>query len=177
MNVYEAIQQRREITRFDEKKISADILEKLLDAAYLAPSGNNLPSREFILVTHRPSLDHLSQATPYVNWLTSSQAAIVVTGLPEVSKYWIQDASIACGYIWLGAVELGVGLAFGAIHHTQDSQESDRRESYVRNALSIPADRQVLAILGLGYPKEPPAPKDMYSRERVVYYNRFKETE
>ncbi|MEW9668046.1 nitroreductase family protein [Ammoniphilus sp. 3BR4] len=177
MNVHEAICLRREITNFDEKKISAELIEELLDAAYLSPSGNNLPSREFILVSDREALDHLSKATPYVSWLNRAQAAIVVTGLPDVSKYWIQDASIACGYIWLRAVELGIGLAFGAIHHTQDPQESDKRESYVRSALHIPSDRQVLAILGLGYPKENPASKDMYPREKVIFYHSFGETE
>ncbi|RXT02337.1 nitroreductase [Ammoniphilus sp. CFH 90114] len=91
----------------------------------------------------------------------------------DIKKYWIQDASIACGYIWLGAVELGVGVAFGAVHHTQDPEESERRETFVRNALSIPAARHVLAILGLGYPKENPAPKKMYPRENVVFYDRF----
>ncbi|BCJ88202.1 nitroreductase family protein [Effusibacillus dendaii] len=176
MNIFEAVRNRREITSFEEKKISFDILEKLLDVAYLSPAGNNLPSREFLLITGRDALDHLSKTTPYVSWLTGAQAAIVVTGLPEVSKYWIQDASIACGYIWLAAVELGLGAAFGAVHHTQDAEESERRETFVRSALSIPDDRRILAILGFGYSKQNPVPKQMYPRETVVFYDKFGKT-
>lgn len=41
MNVFEAIQNRREITNFLDQKIQDDVLEKVVDAAYLAPSGNN----------------------------------------------------------------------------------------------------------------------------------------
>ena len=168
MNVFEAISQRREITSFLDKKIPQADLETLLDAGYLAPSGNNLPSREFILVTARDKLDQLANATPFMPWLKQAQAGIVVTGRPDVSKYWLQDASIACGFIWLQAVELGLGAAFGAVYHSQDKEESKRRENFVRKELSIPSDRVVVAILGFGYPKEFPEKKKLLPREEIV---------
>jgi nitroreductase len=148
-------------------------LEQLLEAAYLAPAGNNLPSREFILIKKQEMLQHLAQATPYVPWLTEAAAAIVITGCPKVSKYWLQDASIASGFIWLSATELGLGAAFGAIYHAEDETESRKREDYVREALVIPSDRRVVAILGLGYPKEEPPAKQLVSRESVISYDMF----
>lgn len=175
MNIFEAIQKRREITHYLQKPISAEELEQILNSAYLAPAGNNLPSREFILVTERNSLQHLSQATPFVPWLSKAAAAIVITGRPDVSKYWLQDSSIASGFVWLSAVELGIGAAFGAIYHSEDKDESERRENYVREHLHIPSDRRVVAILGLGYPEKEPPAKTLLPRESIIHYGQFDE--
>lgn len=173
MNVFEAIEKRREVTHFTDQKIHDDTLERLLNAGYLAPSGNNLPSREFILVTEPAMLVDLEQTTPFMPWLKEAAAAIAVTGRPDISKYWVQDASIACAHIWLAATECGIGTGFGAVYHAQDQQESERREQHVRNLLQIPSDRRVLAILGLGYPSQEPKPKKLLPREEIVYYGRF----
>lgn len=140
-----------------------------MDAAHLSPSGNNLPSREFILVTDRDKLGRLSQSTPFVPWLESAAVAFTVTGRTDVSKYWLQDASIACGFIWLTAVELGLGAAFGEIYHAEDAEESARRENIVRKTMLIPDDRRVVAILGLGYPEKQPPPK----KPMFIHYGQF----
>lgn len=173
MNVKEAIEKRREITNFLDKEIPKDILENVLDAAYKAPAGNNLLSREFILVTKRENLDLLSSSTPFVPWLKKAKAAIVVTGRPDISKYWVQDGSIASGYLWLAAVENGLGAAFGAIYHATDEQESEKRESYVKKTLQVPDDRRILSIIGFGYPDQNLKPKKMLPRDSVVYYETF----
>lgn len=173
MSVFESIKKRREIVHFLDQSISSQALEQLVEAAHLSPTGNNLPSREFILIKKRDMLQHLANATPYVPWLAEAAAAIVITGCPKISKYWLQDASISSAFIWLSATELGLGAAFGAIYHAEDPSESQKREDYVRDALSIPSDRRVVAILGLGYPKEEPKAKQLVPRESVIYYEKF----
>lgn len=173
MDVFDAIRTRREITTYKEEPIPGDVLEKLADAGYYAPSGNNLPSKNLIVVTKRETLDALAETTPYMKWLKEAQAAIVVSGIPNVSKYWLQDASIACGFIWLEAVEQGLGAAFGAVYHAEDEQESRKRENHVRKWLNIPENHRVVAALGLGYPDQELAPKKHLPRENIVYYNSY----
>lgn len=148
-------------------------MEQLIEAAYLSPSGNNLLSREFIVVQDRGMLDHLQETTPYMKWLATAQAAIVVTGRQDVSKYWLQDASIACAFIWLAATELELGVGFGAVYHSEDQEESTKRETYVQNALHIPNDRRIVAILGLGYPAENPKEKKLLSKNETIFYEKF----
>lgn len=131
-----------------------------MDAGYYAPSGNNLPSKSLIVVRNRSTLDSLAATTPYMKWLKEAQAAIVVTGKPQTSKYWLQDASIACAFIWLEAVEVGLGAAFGAVYHSEDENESIDRENHVRKLLSIPEEHRIVAILGMGYPQEALKPKN-----------------
>lgn len=174
LSILETIQSRREITQFKNEKLSEEVLSKIVDAGYYAPTGNHLQSREFIVVTDREMLDHLEKATPFMKWMKTAQAAIVITGRADVSKYWLQDASIAAAFIWLTATELNVGLGFGAIYHSEDHEESEKRESYVRKALHIPADRQIVAILGLGYADEKPKEKKHHTREEIIHYGAFK---
>lgn len=174
MNVLEAIQNRREITNFKDKPIPEDLLEALTDSAYLSPSGNNLLSREFILVTEREALVHLAHTTPYMPWLAQAASAIVIIGRPSISKYWLQDSSIASGYIWLTAVDLGLGAAFGAVYHAEDEVESKKRESYVRKALSIPDEHRVVAIVGFGYIAKEPKPKTLPSKSEVVHHEKYR---
>jgi len=175
MDVLSAIRRRREITRFQPNPIEGQLLENVLEAAYLSPTGNHLPSREFIAVTDKSMLTHLSQTTPYMPWLKEAAAGIVVTGRPNVSKYWLHDASIACGYIWRAAVAVGLGAAFGAVYHAEDAVESARRENFVRQALALPGDRRIVAIMGLGHPAQTPAPKTPMPREEIIYYERFRD--
>lgn len=175
MSVLDIIRSRREITSFENKEIPKELLENIVDAAYYSPSGNNLNSREFILVKNRQTLDYLEKTTPFMKWLSTAQAAVVVTGRPNISKYWLQDASIACGYMWLTATDLGLGVGFGAVYHSEDQEESDRRENHVRKELSIPADRRVVAILGFGYPAEKPKEKKLLNRSETVFIDKFRQ--
>ncbi|WP_160725635.1 nitroreductase family protein [Bacillus sp. USDA818B3_A] len=174
MDVLKAIQTRREITSFTDKQVPNNILESILEAGYLAPTGNNLPSRELVLVTNKEMIETLEKTTPYMKWLLESSAAIVITGRPDVSKYWIQDGSIASSFMWLRATELEVGVGFGAVYNFEDEKESFKREEWVRNALNFPEDRRILAILGIGYPENKPKDKKLPSREEIIYYESFK---
>ena len=176
MDVLSAIEKRREITRFRPDPIPPEMLDSLIQSLYLAPSGNNLPSREFIVVTSKEMLRALTPTTPYMKWLEEAAAAVVITGSPETSKYWLQDASIAGGYAWLAAVSLGLGAAWGAVYHSEDAEESFRRENTVRRLLGIPDAHRVVAILGFGFPAADPPAKEMYPRERVVHWETFSGT-
>ncbi|WP_226669579.1 nitroreductase family protein [Metabacillus litoralis] len=173
MDFKDVVNKRREITSFLDREISSEVMEEIVNQAILSPTGNNLPSREFIVVKKRETLDQLSNTTPYVKWLQEAQSAIIITGNPNVSKYWLQDASIASSFIWLAAVNEGVGCAFGAIFNITDEIESEQREQFVRTVLNIPQDRKVVAILGLGYQKEEPNKKEIHPKETIVHYDTF----
>lgn len=75
--------------------------------------------------------------------------------------------------MWLAAVEQGLGMAFGAVYHAQDPEESFRREEYVRRLLGIPGDRRVTAILGIGRPAAEPAEKESHPKHRVIFGEAF----
>jgi nitroreductase len=174
MNVISAITRRREITKFKAYLIPNELFENLEHALYLSPSGNNLPSREFVMITNRQMLLQLSSTTPYMKWLDHAAAGVVIVGNERISKYWLQDASIAGGYLWLAATSLELGAAWGAVYHAEDIEESTKRENYVRGLLQIPDSLRVVAIIGLGYPDVEPLPKQMYPLETVFHRETYK---
>lgn len=173
MDVLTAIEKRREITAFKPDPIPDAVLDQLIRSLYLAPSGNNLPSREFIAVTDKETLKALTPTTPFMKWLEHAAAAVVIISDPAVSKYWLQDASIAGSFAWLAAVSLGLGAAWGAVYHSEDAEESKRREDHARAVLGIPDSYRVVAILGFGYPAAEPPAKEMYPLERVLHKGSF----
>ncbi|WP_058306580.1 nitroreductase family protein [Gracilibacillus massiliensis] len=173
MDVLEAIKNRREITKYQDRIIEKDVLESVVDATYFAPTGNNLPSKDIIVVTEKEKLVALKDTTPFMPWIVDAKAAVVITGRPDISKYWLQDSSIASGYCWLEAVNQGLCGAFGAIYHAEDAEESERREGHARDVLNIPNDRRVVAIIGLGYPAETKPPKKHIPKEEIVHYQSF----
>jgi len=173
MEVMSAIDARREITKFKPDPIPQEVLDTLIRSLYLAPSGNNLPSREYIVVENKEMLRALTPTTPYMPWLADAAAGVVIVANPVESKYWLQDASIASGFVWLAAVSLGLGAAWGAVYHSEDAEESKRREDHVRGLLGVPESYRVLAILGFGYPDEVPPAKSKYALERVLHREMF----
>lgn len=90
-----------------------------------------------------------------------------------MTKYWIQDASISLGFMWLRATEFGVGAGFGAVYHHEDANESAKREEWVRQALKLPEDRRIVAILGLGYAKNQPAAKTLPPKDEIIFRERI----
>ena len=173
MKVIEAIERRREITRFRPEPIPEETIQTLLHALHLAPSGNNSISREFVIVRDRSRLDALSNTTPYMAWLREAALGVVIVADPQVSKYWLQDATLAGGFLWLAAVEQGLGMAWGAVYHSEDVAESARRENYARGLLAIPALKRVVAILGVGYPAIEPAPKKLHPKSAVLHLESY----
>ncbi|WP_411843326.1 nitroreductase family protein [Salinicoccus sp. HZC-1] len=176
MNVHKAIENRRKITSFSSQKIDPEKLDRIVKSGYMAPAGNNLPSREFVVITDTEVLKEMSEATPFMKWLAGSQAGIVVTGRPDVSKYWLQDALIASGFLRLASTEEDLGAAFGAIYHSEDEVEPEKRESHVRKLADIPIDRRIVAVVGLGQVDENPKPKDHLPFEEMVHYVKFKDS-
>ncbi|MBU6410704.1 MAG: nitroreductase family protein [Verrucomicrobia bacterium] len=173
MKVIEAIERRREITRFRPKPIPEETFQALLHALHLAPAGNNALSRESVVVRERGRLDALANTTPYMAWLREAALGVVIVANPTVSKYWLQDATLAGGFLWLAAVEQGLGMAWGAVYHSEDVAESERRENYARGLLAIPAIKRVVAILGIGYPAIEPMPKKLHPKNAVFHFETY----
>lgn len=173
MDVLEAIKKRREIVKYEDRDIEKEVLEAVVEATYYAPTGNNLPSKDIVVITNKDTLVSLKDTTPFMPWIEEANAAVVITGRPDISKYWLQDSSIASGYCWLEAVNQGLGAAFGAVYHADDAVESERRENHARTILNIPEDRRIVAIIGLGYPAETKPPKKHIPKDEMIHYEKF----
>ncbi|MFO7986876.1 MAG: nitroreductase family protein [Desulfatiglandaceae bacterium] len=65
MELMDIIRQRRSIRKFTTDPVSDQVIDALLEAARLAPSGSNLQPWRFIVVKSEETKEKLNEVTPY----------------------------------------------------------------------------------------------------------------
>ncbi len=144
MDVFEAIQARRSIRRYQDKPVSRETLTKLLEAARVAPSAYNFQPWHFIVVTDAEKRRELSKGT-FAKFLADAPAVIVACGDAEASPDWYAvDASLAIENLILAAT--GEGLATCCV--------GSFTEEDIKKAVGIPENLSVIVLVSVGYPKK-----------------------
>ena len=162
MSVFDTIKDRRSIRVYKGERIPKDKLEKLLEAARLAPSAANRQNWKFIVVENEQIKNQL--VTACNNQAFVGTASHVIAGIGDSSQKWHQvDLAIALEHIVLEAVELGLGTCWiGAFN-----------EDEVKKILKIPQDKKVVALLTVGVPAESPSARPRKALEEIVAYNEY----
>lgn len=159
MDVFESIKIRRSIRRFSGRKIEKDKLERILEAARLAPSSSNRQAWHFIVVDD-PELkklipEHLPIGSKrFVSWIKDAPVIIVglyykaithiIGGMFGRDNHLI-DLSIAMTQMALTATEMDIGTCFIGWFN----------EKYLKKILKVPAKYQIGLLLVMGYPERP----------------------
>ena len=144
MDVFEAIKLRRSVRAYRDKPVEKEKIQKLLEAARLAPSAKNRQEWRFIVVTDKRTREHLVDACKGQKFV--GEAPLIIVGLadPSVSRWYKVDLGISMEHIVLQATELGLGTCWiGAFY-----------EDKVKEILNIPENKEVVALLTVGYPRE-----------------------
>jgi nitroreductase len=163
MSVFDAIKDRRSIRTYKDEDIPKDRLDKLMEAARLAPSAGNRQIWKFIVVENEQIKKQL--VTACNNQAFVGTASLVIAGIGDSDQKWHQvDLAIALEHIVLEAVELGLGSCWiGAFN-----------EEEVKRILKIPQDKKVVALLTVGIPDESPAARPRKAQEEIVAFNEYK---
>lgn len=173
MDVIEAIRTRRSTKSFSATPVPAQMLSDLVDAASYSPSGVNKNPWHFVLITEHSTLERLSQAQPHCHWLASAQAGIALVVDPSYSRYWLEDCCVAAYSIWLAATGLGLGVAWGAMYQSDNAEESERRQGFVREILSVPDGLNIPMVLAIGYPQGTPPERKRPATEEIIHWERY----
>jgi nitroreductase len=168
------IRERRSIRKFTDKKIEAEKIEILKEAALRPPSSMGSNPWEFVFVTDRQLLAKLAKAKPHgAGFLADARVGIVVCADPEKSGVWIEDASIAAIYIHLAAASLGLGSCWIQIRERMHDDMTSA-EAYIAEVLNMPSNFKVEAMIGIGYPGEQKAPhKREALQDEKIFLNRY----
>jgi nitroreductase len=177
----ESIKHRRSVRKFQEKPIEEEKLLEILEAARLAPSGNNKQPWVFIVIKNEENRKKVAQVTGEQLWIASAPVVIVAVAdlsarsdrfegqyLDEESpqfdlKRSIRDTAIAVEHILLEADNQGLGTCWcGAF-----------RQKTIRPVLNIPDDKFVLAVIPLGYADEAPKARPRKDLETILCYERW----
>ena len=160
MDTYKAICTRRTIRLYQQKKISSDLLERILNAARLAPSGANRQPLEFIVVTKDENRAKLFEQLAWAGYVKPKRnppedkrpvAYVIVLIKSKTQVSGLADAAAAIENMILTAWNEGVGSCWiGSVN----------REN-VRKLFDIPEEYQINDVLALGYPAESPVMEEM----------------
>ncbi|MDD5454996.1 MAG: nitroreductase family protein [Candidatus Ratteibacteria bacterium] len=169
MNVYEAINKRRSVRAYKNKPIPEDILNKILEAARLAPTAKNRQQFKLIVVTNPETIKKLVEVANNQQFVGEASAVIAAVGLTPNDKMRCGiptdpiDVAIAIDHITLAAVEEGLGTCWiGSFFQDKACQ-----------LLGIPSSYKVVELLTLGYPADSPRPKTRKSLNEIICYEKF----
>ena len=173
MDVFEAIKGRRSVREFESTPIKEADLQKILDAARLAPSAGNCQPLELIVVKDRAQKERLVRAALGQSFIAEAPVAIVVcANVPRTSRrygrrgeelYCIQDTAAATQNIHLAAYALGYATCWiGAF----DEDEAAK-------VIKAPAGIRPVAIVPIGRPAEKPSAPQRMPLSKIVREDSF----
>ncbi|MBI4282969.1 MAG: nitroreductase family protein [Chloroflexi bacterium] len=173
MDTIEALRNRRSVKSYLAKPVPRETLQALVDLARLSPSGSNKNSWRFIAITQNETLARLSQTHGACKWLNAAPAGIAIVVDPASTRYWLEDCSVAAYSIWLAATAQGMGAAWAAMYQSDNPDETQRRQQFVREILSVPDNLLVPMVLAIGYPESQPAAKKRPELKEIIYWDRY----
>lgn len=152
---------RCSIRSYTGKKVEPEKLEKILEAAHVAPTAANLQPVHLIAVQSEEGLAKIGKATD----IYGAPLAIIVCA--DHDKAWVRpfdrkqtgdiDASILTDHMMLQATELGLGTVW-VCYFDPD---------VLRKQFDLPANLEPVNILAVGYANEKSADPERHSRARI----------
>jgi len=166
MEFMELIKRRYSVRAYKSTPVEEEKLQKVLEAAVLAPTAaNRQPFRLIVLRTAGREAE-LKKIYPR-DWFV--QAPIVVCACAVKGEAWVRrdgknyadvDTTIALDHLILAARELELGTCWIAAFDP----------AAARDVLKLPAELEPLAFTPLGYPADEWRPKKRRSASELVQY-------
>ncbi len=144
METFEAVRTVLAVRSYTDQPVPPEIVQKIVESAHLTASSSNRQPWHFIVVQDRETLRQLGAALangPYIADAPLAIAVVIDRTPPAVS-----DGSRAVQSMLLTAWSEGVGGNWVGSVGLNDG---------ARPVLGVPEDRDILAILPIGYPTNP----------------------
>lgn len=168
MELKEAIYTRRSVRVFQDKPVSKEIIEELIDAAQQAPSACDRQAWKFIIINDPEVRKKLFEAG---SGGAIKNAPIIILVLynnqTDNLEHWdhVQSAAAAIQNLLLTAHDKGLGACW--ICHLPTKAQ-------IRNLFQIPHNYDPIAAVVLGYPAQKPLPRPrLHKASELISYNKF----
>ena len=151
MDTWDAIRTRRNVRRFEDRPIPAEHLDRIVEAAALAPSSMNEQRWAFVVCVDRERLEALAGVGDYADHVAGAAAAIAFLtpraddGSERESIAF--DLGQAVENAMLVAWELGIGSCHASVYD----------EPRIRTLLGYPSAMTCDLVVSFGYPEDPEA--------------------
>lgn len=172
MDFEKVITERYSVRKFENKHLEQDIIDKILHAAHVAPTGCNFQPQRILVLNNTEALAKLKTCTKC--HFDAPCAMLVCYNKDET---WTRpydgalsapvDASIVATHIMLEAKNLDVGSCW--VMHFDPFK--------MKEVFNIPQNIEPHALIVMGYPHSDAEPIEMHSKFRplddVVFYDSF----
>lgn len=169
MDVKKAVETRRSIRKYSEKKVPKDLLEEVLEAGRLSHSAINRQPWFFMVIDEEELLQEIVEKSFVYDQNKNCPALIITFGNKDSSKMScglernVVDTSIATSYMQLRAHELGLGTCWiGAF-----------QEGVIEEILDAPEEWQAMHVTTIGYAEESPNARPRKDFKQVASFNGF----
>ena len=160
MTLTDLFLKRRSTRKFTGEPVTKSELERILEAALLAPTSMNRKPCNFMVVENKDTLTELSKCKDHgADLIAGSDKAIVVVADTMIADTWIEDSSIAMTYMHLMATELGLGSCWVQVHLR--SRNGTDAEEVVKEILKLDDHYRIVGILAMGHSDDIPEPHSL----------------
>ncbi|NLV91371.1 MAG: nitroreductase [Firmicutes bacterium] len=159
MNVFDAIASRRAIRSYLDKPIPKEILDKLLTAMRLAPSGNNKQPCRYVVIQDEKIKSELVTKACHQDFIAQAPVVIAVCCPPGNDI----NAAITVDHLTLQATEEGLGTCW--IRWFE--------KDIAAQVLGLPEGMEVAVIVPVGYAAEQPEPTERLELAELIHYDRW----
>ncbi len=165
MDTLVAISQRASIRKFKPDPIKPADLKAILKAGMEAPSAVNKRPYAFITITDKAIWGQQAEAVDRSTAIMR-EAPLSIAIIGDKSKmltdfFMIEDGAAVIENMLLAATALGYGSLWNGIRIGGENQV------YFNQALGLPEDKEVLAILAFGKPAMENPRKDRYEESKI----------
>ena len=152
---------RCSIRSYTDQKVEKEKLDKILEAAHVAPTAANLQPVRLLVVQEQDNLNKIGKAANIY------QAPLAIIVCADHSKAWARpfdgkqttdiDTSILTDHMMLQATELGLGSVWICYF----------KPEIIKQEFHLPETLEPVNILAVGYSEEMPASPERHSNQRI----------
>jgi nitroreductase len=169
---FDVVSKRRSIRRYKDIEIPDEHISQMLETARLAPSTNNTQPWRFVVVKDPKTIELLSLVAGRQKFIADAKAVIIALAnrasscCPGNPSMWhVLDTMIATEHVVLAATALGYGSCWVAMLDSRNSQNI----AQVKQALRIPDEAEIVALVTLGVPDENPVSKSTHELSELAF--------
>lgn len=161
MDFIEIAKKRYSVRCYSDRKVETEKLDKILQAAHVAPTAANLQPVHLIVVQGKDGLEKISKGAN----IYGAPLAVIVCA--DHNKAWVRpfdnkqtgdiDASILTDHMMIEATELGLGSVWVCYF----------KPDIIRKEFNLPDNLEPVNILAIGYSDEEAADPERHSQTRI----------
>jgi nitroreductase len=191
--VTDLLKNRCSVRRFQDRPIPDEVLQDILEAGRLSPSGGNEQFWKFGVITDRSFISQIAQIAHQQEWIAHSPLLIVLCTIPVGDERGGREIQIQRFPEYARAIEeldqnlywalnqeehqtkiAGTHMALAALEHGVGSCWVSRFEvKQLTNLLKIPAGIIPSEILVFGYPNRQQNQAPKKDLEAITFYNLY----